>query len=152
MVIKNRLDRTFGPFGTSAGFFLMLGGIVAAWFSPFAILLAFAGAFVRFTSSSTFIDTDKKRIRFSDDLFGIIHVGKWIGIEPGMKIGLKRFHRGYQAYSRGSQATGIHFHDLRIFLYSSDNKEIIALKKIDLHGSPETELNDMSRILGLEII
>jgi len=152
MIIRNKLDRTFGPFGTSAGFFLMLGGIAATWFSPLAILLAFIGAFICFTTSSTVIDTDKKRIRFTDDLFGIIPVGKWISIKQEMKIGLKKFHRGYQAYIRGTQGMGIHYNDLRIFLYSSDYKEILPLKKIDPHGSPETELEDMSRLLGLEII
>jgi hypothetical protein len=152
MIVKNRLDRTFGPFGVSAGFFLMLGGIGATWFSPFAILLAFAGAFICFTSSSTTIDTESRKVRFSDDLFGIIPAGKWISIQPGMKIGLKKFHRGYQAYSRGIQSAEAHFTDLRIFLYISGEKKIIPLKKISPDQSPEAELEDMSRLLGLEII
>jgi len=152
MIFKNRLDRTFGPFGTSAGFFLMLGGIAATLFSPFAILLAFAGAFICFTTSGAVIDTAKKRVRLTDDIFGIIPLGKWIDIDPGMKVGLKRFHRGYTAYSRGSQSTDIHINDLRIFLYSSKNSEIIPLKKIAPGGSPEDELKEMGRILGLEII
>jgi hypothetical protein len=152
MIIKNKLDRTFGPFGTSAGFFLILGGIAATWFSPFAILLAFVGAFICFTSSSTFVDAANKRVRFSDDLFGIIHIGKWIGIEQGKKIGLKKFHRGYQAFTRGSQSSEIHINDLRIVLYSSSGKEIIQLKKIESDTSPEAELKEMSDLLGIEII
>jgi hypothetical protein len=152
MLFKNKLDRTFGPFGTSAGFFLMLGGIGATLFSPFAILLAFIGAFICFTTSSAVIDTGKKRARLTDDIFGIIPLGKWIDLDPGMKIGLKRFHRGYAAYSRGSQSMDIHHNDLRIFLYTSKNREIMPLKKIAPGGSPEDELKEMGHLLGLEII
>jgi hypothetical protein len=152
MIIKNRLDRTFGPFGTSAGFFLMLGGMGATLFSPFAILLAFLGAFICFTTSGAEIDAGKKKVRLADYIFGIIPIGKWIDIDPNMKVGLKRFHRGYTAYSRASQSMDLHLNDLRIFLYSSKNKEIMPLKKIEAGGSPEDELREMGRILGLEII
>jgi hypothetical protein len=152
MIIRNKLDKTFGPFGTSAGFFLMLGGIMATYFSIFGLFLVIPGAFACFTSSSTFIDTDNKKIKNSDDLFGIIHAGKWIDINPGMKIGLKKFHRGYEAYIRGMQRMGIHYNDLRIFLYGSDNKEIIPLKKVGSRASSENELNEMSHLLELDII
>jgi hypothetical protein len=129
MIIKNRLDKSFGPFGGSTGFFLFLGGLAASWFSPYGLILAALGAFAAFTSTSTFIDTEKKRIRFSNDLFGIITTGKWIDITPGMKFGLKRVHRGYQAYTRANQTVGIHNVDFRIVLMEADNDEIMQVKK-----------------------
>jgi hypothetical protein len=121
-------------------------------FSPFAILLAFLGAFICFTTSGAEIDAGKKKVRLADYIFGIIPIGKWIDIDPNMKVGLKRFHRGYTAYSRASQSMDLHLNDLRIFLYNSKNKEIMPLKKIEAGGSPEDELREMGRILGLEII
>jgi hypothetical protein len=151
MIIKNRLDRTFGPFGTSTGFFMLLGGIFMTYYSFIGLFIAIIGAFVAFTSTSTFIDTDNRKIKFSNNLFGIIPVGKWKDIKPDMKIGLKKMHRGYQAYIRGTQPIGIHYNDIRIILYDSGNKQIIPIKKIDSNAAPKNELSNLSSLLGLEI-
>jgi hypothetical protein len=150
MIIRNKLDKTFGPFGTSTGFFMMIGGIIATYFSFFGLLLVVIGAFACFTSTSTVIDTDNKKIRYSDNLFGIIQVGKWIAIRPDMKIGLKKFHRGYRAYIRGTQKIGIHYNDIRIFLYDSENKQIAPINKFDSYESAVNELNKLSSLLGLQ--
>jgi hypothetical protein len=150
LIIKNKLDKTFGPFGTSTGFFMMILGIVATYFSFFGIFIVVIGAFACFTSTSTIIDTDNKKIKYSDNLFGIIPVGKWIDIKPDMKIGLKKSHRGYRAYIRGTQKIGIHYNDIRIFLYDSDNKQLVPINKFDSYESSKNELNNLSSLLGLE--
>jgi hypothetical protein len=152
MIIKNKLDIAFGPFGSSTGFFLFLGGIISTYFSLFGVIIALIGAFVSFTSTCTFIDPDKKRIKFSNNLFGIFPVGKWIDIRPGMKLGLKKSHKGYQAYIRGTQPIGIHINDIRIYLYGPDNKKIMPIKKFDSYESSKRELVELSNILELEII
>jgi len=152
MIIKNKLDKTFGPFGTSTGFFLLLGGIVTAYYSIFCLLIAVVGAFVLFTSSGTFIDTDNKKMKFSNNLFGVIPAGKWIDIKPDMKIGLKKSHRGYEAYIRGTQPIGIHYNDIRIFLYDHTNKQIMPVKKFDSYDEAKAELEKLSDLLALEII
>lgn len=152
MIIKNKLDRTFGPFGSSTGFFLMLGGVLATYFSIFGLLLVIIGAFAAFTSTSALIDTDNKKIKYSDNLFGILTVGKWIDLKPDMKVGLKKSHRGYMGYIRGTQPVGIHYTDVRIVLYDSDNKQIMPIKKFDSYESSKTELKDLSSLLGLDII
>jgi len=150
LIIKNKLDKTFGPFGTSTGFFIMIGGIIATFYSFLGLIIALVGAFACFTSTSTIIDTDNKRIKHSDNLFGIIPVGKWIDIKPDMKIGLKKFHRGYRAYIRGTQKVGIHYKDIRIFLYDSANKQLVPINKFDSYESSKNELNNLSSLLGLE--
>jgi hypothetical protein len=152
MVIKNKLDKTFGPFGSSTGFFLFLGGVLATYYSLIGLIIAIIGAFASFTTTSTFIDYDNKRIKFSNNLFGIFPVGKWNDIKPGMKIGLKKSHKGYQAYIRGTQPIGLHINDIRIFLYGPDNKQIMPVKKFDSYESSKRELLELSNMLGLEII
>jgi hypothetical protein len=152
MVIKNKLDTVFGPFGSSTGFFIFLGGIITLYFSLIGIVIALVGAFVSFTTTSTFIDTDNKKIKFSNNLFGIIRLGKWIDIKPDMRIGLKKSHKGYVAYIKGNQPYDIHIKDIRIFLYGSDNKQIMPIKKIDSHETSRNELNNLSSLLGLMII
>jgi hypothetical protein len=150
VIIKNKLDKTFGPFGTSTGFFIMIGGVIATFYSFLGLIIAIVGAFACFTSTSTIIDTDNKRIKHSDNLFGIIPIGKWIDIKPDMKIGLKKFHRGYRAYIRGTQKIGIHYNDIRIFLYDSTNKQLVPINKFDSYESSKNELNNLSSLLGLE--
>jgi len=150
VIIKNKLDKTFGPFGTSTGFFIMIGGVIATFYSFLGLIIAIVGAFACFTSTSTIIDTDNKRIKHSDNLFGIIPIGKWIDIKPDMKIGLKKFHRGYRAYIRGTQKIGIRYNDIRIFLYDSTNKQLVPINKFDSYESSKNELNNLSSLLGLE--
>lgn len=150
--INNKLDITFGPVGSSTGLFLFLGGVVATYFSPMGLVLVLTGAFVWLTSTSTFIDPENMKVKFSNNLFGIIPVGKWIEIKPGMKLGLKKIHRGYRAYTRGTQPADIHLIDIRIILYGADNKEILPIKKFDSSESAKSELSDLIRILNLESI
>jgi S-ribosylhomocysteine lyase LuxS involved in autoinducer biosynthesis len=152
MIIKNKLDKTFGPFGTSTGFFMLLGGIIATYYSLIGLLIAFVGAFVAFTSTSTIIDTENKKVKYTDNLFGIFPVGKWMDIKPDMKLGLKKSHRGYVGYVRGTQPVEIHNKDIRIFLYDSNNKQIMPIKKFNSYESSKKEIDNLSSVLGLEII
>jgi hypothetical protein len=149
MIIRNRLDKPFGPFGGSTGFFLLLGGLAATWFSPYGLILAAIGAFAAFTTTSTFIDIDNKRIKFSNDLFGIISTGKWIDIKPGMKLGIKRVHRGFQAYTRANQPVGIHNVDFRIILYEAGNDEIMQVKKFSDRESAFNGINELCTFLNI---
>jgi hypothetical protein len=152
MVVQNKFDKTFGPFGSSAGFFLLLGGIIATYYSLIGLIMAVIGAFTSFTSTSTFLDIEKKRIKFSNNFFGIIPSGKWIDIKPDMKIGLKKSHKGYRTYIRGTQPVDMHINDIRIFLYGSDNKQILPVKKFDSYESAKSELKNLSIQLGINII
>lgn len=152
MIIKNKFDKPFGPFATSTGFFLFLGGITATFFSIIGLFIAIAGAFVAFTSTWTLIDIENKRIKHSDNLFGFISAGKWIHIKPGMKIGLKKQHRGYRAYIMGTQPVGIHFNDIVIYLFDNDNKQIIPVKKSKSFESAKKELHELSTTLEIDII
>ncbi len=152
MVIRNRLDTTFGPFGSSTGLFLLIGGLVTTYYSLIGLAVVIVGAFILFTSTSTSIDIEKKKIKFSNNLFGIIPIGKWINIIPEMKIGLKKSHKGYRGYVRGTQPVDIHNRDIRIFLYGSDNKQIMPIKKFKSYDSAKTELSELSTLLGIPII
>jgi hypothetical protein len=150
MIVRNKLDKPFGPFGTSTGYFLLAGGLIASWYSLSGLILAFLGAFIAFTTTSTFIDTDRKRVKFSNDFFGFFHSGKWIEIEPGMKLGMKKAHRGYRAYTRANQPTDIHYSDIRIYLFDSRNKQIGIVSKFSSVESAGFELEKLRSDLGLE--
>jgi hypothetical protein len=78
MTTKNKLDKMFGPVGTSAGIFLFVAGLIISYFPFTGLFLVLIGAFVGFTSTSTMVDFDNKRLRFSNNIFGIFPIGQWI--------------------------------------------------------------------------
>lgn len=152
MITKNKLDKPFGPAGTSAGIFMFIAGIVVTFYSFTGLILVFIGAFVGFTSTSTMIDNDKKRIKFSNNLFGFIKTGQWIDIKPEMKLGLKKSNRVYRAYSRSNRTLDIDSKDIRLILYDSDNKQIMPIKKFDSPDIAKVELKKSGNQLGLSLI
>lgn len=149
MVVRNKLDKVFGPFGSSTGFFMLIGGIIATYYSFTGLIIILIGAFISFTTTSTHIDFENKKIRFSNNLFGIIPVGKWFSIEPDMKIGVKKSHRGYRAYIRGNQPIDIHNNDFRLFLYSFDNKQIMPIQKFNSYIIAKAAQIELCSNLGL---
>ncbi len=152
MIQNNKLDKSFGPIGAIAGITLFLVGIILLLFSLSGLFLILLGAFVGFTSTSTMIDMDKKRVRLSNDLFGIIKTGRWINIEPTMKIGIEQSNRTWRAYSRGSQSVDITNKDFRLILYDENNKQIVQLKKDKSFDSLKVKLELLSKHFGIRMI
>jgi hypothetical protein len=148
-MIKNKLDMSFGPVGTPAGIFLFLAGLVLVFFHFSGLLLVLIGAFVGFTYSGTLIDTGKKRIRFSNFIFGIIPTGKWIPVDSSMKAGIRASNQIYSAFSQGNRSLDIDKKDFRIILYDSGDKEIMQVKKFGSVEAAKSELDRLRNQLGL---
>jgi len=140
MITNNKLDKSFGPVGTTAGIVLFVVGIITIFSSLYGLILIVLGAFVGFTSTSTFIDFEKKRIKFSNNIFGIIQTGKWIPVEPTMKIGVQESNVTWSAFSQGNRNLNIEQKDFRILLYDSENREILTLMKIGSMESAKVEM------------
>jgi hypothetical protein len=151
-MIKNKLDKAFGTAGTFAGAIIFIAGIIMTWFHFSAVFLILIGGFVGFTSTSAVIDYDKKRIKFSNDLFGIIPFGKWIQISPGMKIGIRESRQTYRAYSRGNRALDVEKNDFRLVLLDFENKEIMPVKKFNTPDLAKAERETIAHQLGLEMV
>lgn len=149
---NNPLEKSFGPVGTSAGLLMFALGLVAVYYSFSGLVLVIIGAFVGFTSTSTVIDYDKRRIKLLNNLFGIIKLGHWINIESDMKIGIKKSINSWRAYSRSNRTLDISAKGFIIILYDSHNKQIMPIKKADSLASAKTELEDLSKKLGLATI
>ena len=88
-------------------------------------------------------------IKFSNNFFGIIAIGQWIDLKPEMKIGLKKIHKGYRAYSRSNRTLDIHNMDVRIILFGNDNKQIMPIRKFNSIDSAKAELERLRTKLGL---
>ena len=151
MRVKNKIEKPFGPTGTSTGVVMFIIGIIYIYFSLIGIILVFIGAFIGFTSVNTFLDIEKRKIKFSNSIFGIIPTGKWIDITNDMKIGLENKHRGYRTYSRGMRTLDLHIKDIRIVLYGPDNKKIGPINKFKSLESAKKNVEELRELLGLEI-
>ncbi|MBP6979164.1 MAG: hypothetical protein PHD61_06790 [Bacteroidales bacterium] len=149
MMTRNKLDKSFGPVGTFAGVILCIAGIILIYFYITGIIILLLGAFVGFTSTSAIIDYNKKRIRLSTDIFGIIPTGTWIHVVPEMKLGIKESNQTYRAYSQGNRPLDIKRKDYRIILFDSDGKELMPLKKFDTLEPAIGELDILTHQLGL---
>ena len=152
MITNYKLDKSFGSVGTSAGMILFFTGIIISWFYISGLILIVIGAFVGFTSSSTLIDYEKKRVKFSNNIFGIIKIGKWINIEPGMKLGVKKSEITWRAYGVSNQSIDDVKKDYRLILFDAGNKEIIQMMKMKTLDAARFEVERQSKRLGLTIL
>ena len=151
MITNNKLDKSFGPVGTTAGIVLFVVGIITIFSSLYGLILIVLGAFVGFTSTSTFIDFEKKRIKFSNNIFGIIQTGKWIPVEPTMKIGIQESNVTWSAFSQGNRNLDIEQKDFRIVLFDSENRELLTLMKTGSMESAEAEMEKLCTQLELSV-
>jgi hypothetical protein len=152
MILKNKLDKSFGPSGTFAGYTIFVVGLVTTYSNWGGILLVIVGAFMSFSSTGTIIDTDKKRIRFSNNLFGFIQTGKWIDIDPSMKLGIKESNITWTTFSRSNRSIDTVKNDFRIVLCDSGENEIMEISKKESHESAKVELEKLCQLMGLSMI
>jgi hypothetical protein len=149
MITQNKLDKSFGPIGTTAGIVLFAVGIITIFSSFYGLILIVMGAFVGFTSTSTFIDFEQKKVKFSNNIFGLISAGKWIPVESNMKIGIEESNVTWRALSRGNRNLDIEQKDFRIVLFDSDNRDILTLMKTDSMESAKIKLEKLCNQLEL---
>jgi len=152
MIQKNKLDKSFGPSGTFAGYIIFIAGLIATYSNLAGLILVLIGAFVGFSSTVALVDPDNKRIEFSNNLFGLIQMGKWIAIEPTMKLGIKESNITWSTFSRSNRSIDTVKKDFRIALYDSDENEIMEIHKNDSFEEAQVELDIISRQLRLNII
>lgn len=148
--MKNKLDKSFGPVGSFAGIIVFLAGLGSLYFSGFSLILVLIGAFMGFTYSSTEIDFSRKRVRFLNNLFGVIKLGQWMNVKPDMKLGITKSRKIWKSYSGGNRELDITNEDYRLVLYNSSGKKIMPVKKVDNMNSAKIELETICRQLEIK--
>lgn len=147
--MKNKLDKSFGPVGSFAGIIVFLAGLGSVYFSWYSLILVLIGAFMGFSYSSTEIDFDRKRVRFLNNLFGIIRVGVWMNVKPDMKIGIIKSRKIWKTYSRGNREMEIENEDYRLVLYNSSGRRIMPLLKTGDLITAKHELQEICNRLSV---
>lgn len=146
-------EKIFGPVGSSSGYFLLIVGIYLIYKSSIGlevgITLSFIGAFLGFSYTSTVIDYDKKRVKFLNNIFGIIPIGNWIVVDNEMNIRLKKSNKVWRAYSRGNRSTDISDKTYVLTLNNSKGKEIMELMKSDKLEYIELNAKQICQELGI---
>ena len=149
MIKNNTLDKSFGPVGAIAGVTIFMAGLILIYFSLSGLVFILFGAFVGFTSTSTLVDYDKKRFKYSNNLFGLIRTGRWISIKPEMRIGIKPSRRAWRTYSKSNRTLDLVDKDFRLILYGENNKQIMPIMKTNSLDSAKIELESIAVQLGL---
>ncbi len=152
MILKNKLDKSFGPSGTFAGYTILVIGLVLTWTNWGGLLLVVLGAFMGLSSTSTVIDTDKKKIRSLNNLLGFIPIGKWMDIDAAMKLGIKESNVTWTTFSRSNRSIDTIKNDFRIVLCDSGEKEIMEISKSESFATGKDQLDTLCRQMGLEAI
>ena len=67
-------------------------------------------------------------------------MGKWINIQPDMKIGIKKSDVTWRAYGTSNQAIDVIDKDFRLILFDSSDKEIMQIKKANSLDTAKIEL------------
>ena len=149
MITRNKLDKSFGPVGSFSGIVVFIAGLGTIWFSLFSLILVLIGAFVGLSYSSVEIDFDQKKVRFLNNLFGIIKSGQWVNVKPDMKIGISKSNKAWRSYSGGNRILDIPSVDYRLFLYNSSGKNLMPLKKFGDLTTTKKELELICKQLGV---
>jgi hypothetical protein len=135
----NKLDKSFGPSGSTAGIVLFSIGVILTFSNFLGLILVLLGALLGFTFTCTIIDFETRQIKFTEKLFGIIPTGKWIKIDSGMKVGIKESNATWRTFSRSNLSTETTVNDFRLILFDADDHEIMPLKKLESLESAITE-------------
>ncbi len=150
MTVNNKLDKTFGAVGAFAGVVILIFGVYACFYSWIGITTIIVGAFLAFTNTSTKIDFENKKARFSNNLFGIFSVGFWTEIKPDMKLAVQDSIKVQNSYSQSNREHSQKVKDYRIVLINNQGNTIMALKKFEQKEDAEKELIEFAKKLELE--
>lgn len=147
-----KFEKAFGPVASFSGYVILIMGLIATCLSVYGLILVFFGAFIGLTNSCTTIDFANRKVKFTNNIFGIIKIGKWLDVTENMRIGLKKSNKIYRTYSRSNRVLDIATKQIKIYLFDLQSHPIIPLKNTDTVNNTGIELEDLSKKLGVTIM
>lgn len=144
-----KFEKSFGPVASFSGIVIFIAGLIATYFALTGLILVFLGAFIGFTNSCTTIDTKNKKVRFSNNIFGIIKTGKWIDVAKDMQVGIKRDNKVYRTYSRSNRTLDLKVHNTILYLFDNKGNPMLPIMIIQKNKNPHDEMDTISRELEI---
>jgi hypothetical protein len=139
--------RFFGPSSSFAGYVLIAAGIIALSNSFLSIVLIIPGIFTAFTYTGTLLDTDNKRLKPYNSLFGIIRTGKWIDVKEFTRFNIIRATRKYTSYSRANVSFDMNISDIRLLLINKDGTRKVVINRYNKFENAQVEKDRLSPLL-----
>ncbi len=136
-----KFDKSFGPVASFSGIIIFIAGLIATYYALTGLIFVLFGALIGFTNSSTTIDTKNKRVRFSNNIFGIIKTGKWINLSKDMQVGIKRDNKAYRTYSRSNRTLDLSVHNIILYLFDKYGNPMLPIMKIQKDKNPYDEID-----------
>jgi hypothetical protein len=149
MIAHHRIDPFFGPVGAIAGKVVLLAGVASAFYSAYALLFAVVGAFVGFSGTGADIDAVRRRVRPTNDWFGLFRSGRWIEVQSAMMLGIGDHRSVYRAYSRGNVPLDVTKRDFRVLLLDADHHVLVTLCVRKTRELAQNELEKLAVTLNL---
>jgi hypothetical protein len=144
-----RFDKSFGPVASFSGIIIFIVGLIVTYHEFSGIILIVFGSFIGFTNSSTTIDPVKKRVRYSNNIFGIIKIGKWLKVEKDMRVAIKQVKKVYRTYSRGNRILDLKGNAEIIYLLDKQGDIIIPIAKIKSGENKDEEVDKICNELEI---
>ncbi len=153
MRINNTTDYILsGPMKFAGYTFLATGLIFVFNNSVIAgILISFISLFFTFSFSGVEIDTDNKRIKQYNKIFGIFKTGQWKRLDAYIGLTLVPMRRVNTIASRANLTNTTIKKDYRIFLVNKAKKPAIAIKVCNNMENAQTSLDEFSIWLKLPV-
>jgi hypothetical protein len=145
----HQFEKAFGPGASFSGKILFIVGLCVSYYTLTGLILVLIGAFLGFTNSCTTIDFDGRRIKYSNNLFGFIKTGKWQNITKEMQTGISKSKHIYRTNSQSNKSIDIETENTVIWLFDSEGKKVVPLKRVISIEKSENELDELSHKLGL---
>ncbi|MDD3741582.1 MAG: hypothetical protein PHH30_10095, partial [Bacteroidales bacterium] len=127
-----------------------LFGIYVCFYSWIGFTTIVVGAFLAFSYTSSKLDIEKKRIKYSSNLFGFISVGYWTNVKPEMNM-IVRDCANNNKDSLGSNNNAKSLkNDFRIYLVNENQQDILAIKKFNDKLIAENEIIELKQKFELK--
>ncbi|MDD2633901.1 MAG: hypothetical protein PHW82_00195 [Bacteroidales bacterium] len=150
MVVNNKIDNTFGPIGVFAGIVILLLGIYSCFYNWIGLTSVIVGCFLAFSSTNTQIDFSNKRVKFSNNIFGLLKIGYWTDIKPEMSLTIHKTPSKHKASLQANETQNQTVKDYRIMLIDEKGVPILALKKFRDKIKAETSLKELAEKLNIK--
>jgi hypothetical protein len=151
MVIKNKIDSTFGSTGYFTGFILIIFGalVILSWVG---ILLILIGAFISFSFSGLIIDKDNNRVKQFTRLFGVFDVGDWENLSEFENLIVTEDKSVHRIFSKGNRFVDSNSNSHIIYMLDATGVVRMAVMKCSLYETAIFEVTKLSKFLDMPII
>ena len=153
MLINNKLDKIVSGPTTFVGILFFITGVIVAYVGNvfFGVAIVVFAAFFLTSFTGVEIDTDARKIKQYNKLFGIVKTGKWEDLDQYIGLTLVPIRKVTRIASRSNLVNSTVDRDYRIFLVNQMKKPALAIKICKTPGQAQNSIDEFSVWLKLPV-